>query len=81
MLNGDEQRHSAGRVGPQTCSVEETAVHLGIGRTLAYELIRRGEFPVPVIRLGRRIVVPRAALDALLGLGESSVSACSGQDA
>ena len=80
MLNGNGQRYLARRVGPQTYSVEEAAAHLGIGRTLAYELIRRAEFPIPVIRLGRRIVVPRAALDALLGLDESARSAPSGQE-
>lgn len=51
----------------KTYTVEEAADRLGIGRTLAYELIRCGEFPVGVIRLGRRIVVPRAPLDELLG--------------
>ena len=44
-----------------TLSVEETAVALGISRTLAYELVARRE--LPSIRLGRRIVVPRRALD------------------
>ena len=60
-------------------TVEQAASRLAIGRTLAYELIRRGEFPVPAIRLGRRIVVPMAKLDALLGAGEppSHPSACS----
>ena len=49
-------------------STEPAAQILGIGRTLAYELIRRGEFPVKPIALGeRRIVIPCAALDALLG--------------
>jgi hypothetical protein len=43
---------------------------LGIGRGLAYELARSGGFPVPVIRCGRRLVVPAAALDELLGLSE-----------
>ena len=41
---------------------------LGIGRTLAYRLARTGGLPVPVLRLGRRLVVPRAALDRALRL-------------
>ena len=45
-------------------SVEEAANLLGISRSLAYELAARGE--LPVLRLGRRIVVPRAALERLL---------------
>ncbi len=45
-------------------SVEETAVLLGISRAFAYELVARGE--IPSLRLGRRIVVPRLAIDELL---------------
>lgn len=39
---------------------------LGIGRSLTYELLRRGEFPVRVLRLGSRVRVPTADLIALL---------------
>jgi excisionase family DNA binding protein len=46
------------------CTVEQAGRLLGISRTLAYELAGQGE--LPVLRSGRRIVVPRAALDALL---------------
>jgi len=41
-------------------SITETASLLGISRALAYELARRGE--LPTMQLGRRRVVPRAAL-------------------
>lgn len=41
---------------------------LGIGRSLAYELARRGEFPVPVLRVGTQYRVPTAALRELLGV-------------
>jgi hypothetical protein len=41
---------------------------LGVGRTVAHELARRGEFPVRVLRLGRRYVVPTADLIEVLGL-------------
>lgn len=34
----------------------------GIGERLAYELARRGEFPVPVLRLGRLLRVRTADL-------------------
>ena len=37
---------------------------LGISRSLAYELVRRGE--IPSLRLGRRIVVPVRALEELV---------------
>jgi excisionase family DNA binding protein len=48
-----------------TLTIEEAAKALGIGRTLAYEAIKRGE--IPTIRIGRRLLVPRSALDQLLG--------------
>jgi len=50
-----------------TTDVETAALILGIGRTLAYDLVRTNEFPVRLIRIRRRIRVPVAALLALLG--------------
>ena len=47
-----------------TFTVTEVAELLGIARTSAYECVRRGE--IPSLTLGRRLVVSRAALDALL---------------
>jgi excisionase family DNA binding protein len=47
-------------------SVEETGLLLGISRAFAYELVARGE--LPAIKLGRRRLVPKAALLALLEL-------------
>lgn len=41
---------------------------LGIERTTAYELARRNEFPVPVIRVGRSLRVSAAMLLRLLGV-------------
>ena len=34
----------------------------GLGRALAYELARTGDFPVPVIRVGARYKVPVAGV-------------------
>lgn len=45
-------------------SVTEAASILGIGRNLCYEAIRRGE--VPAIRIGKRVLIPIAALERLL---------------
>ena len=56
---------------PLTLTVEEAAAALGVGRSTAYELARTGG--IPVIRLGRRIVVPTAALAELLGVGRSEL--------
>ena len=47
-----------------TLTVEETARILGISRNSAYALI--AEKSLPHLRLGRRIVVPRSALERLL---------------
>jgi excisionase family DNA binding protein len=41
--------------------IEEAAQVLRIGRSKAYELIRSGE--LPVVRIGRAVRVPRAALE------------------
>lgn len=52
-----------------TLSVEGAADALGISRALAYEAIKRGE--IPHIRIGKRILVPKAQLDRLLAYGHS----------
>jgi hypothetical protein len=41
---------------------------LGMGRTTAYEAVRRAEFPVPVMRIGSRYRVVTAHLLDLLGV-------------
>jgi excisionase family DNA binding protein len=51
----------------QTLTIEEAAAVLGIDRSTAYALAAADQLPVPVIRLGRRMVVSRAALDQVLG--------------
>jgi excisionase family DNA binding protein len=50
--------------GRLTLTVEEAAALLGISRAFAYEAVRRGE--IPSIRIGRRVLVPRVALDRLV---------------
>jgi excisionase family DNA binding protein len=51
-------------------TVAEAAKLLGISRAFAYELVSRGE--LPVIRLGRRIVVPKVALLELVGVSTAA---------
>jgi excisionase family DNA binding protein len=46
-------------------TIDEAAVVLRISRQSAYEAARRGE--IPTIRLGRRVLVPRRALEKLIG--------------
>jgi hypothetical protein len=43
---------------------------LGMGRTKAHELARAGRFPVPVLRHGRRYIVPVAPIQHLLHLAQ-----------
>jgi excisionase family DNA binding protein len=49
---------------PLALSVREAAKLLGLGRASAYEAVRAGQ--IPSLRFGKRIVVPRAALDRML---------------
>ncbi len=52
---------------PATYSVPQAGQLLGIGRNAAYEAARKGE--IPTIRIGGRVLVPRAALERLLAEG------------
>jgi excisionase family DNA binding protein len=54
-------------IEPLTYSVETVAGLLGISRGLCYELVRRGE--IPVLRLGRRLVISRVAFERWLETG------------
>jgi excisionase family DNA binding protein len=49
----------------RTHSLEETAAILGISRSAAFRAAARGE--IPVLRVGRRLLVPSARLAQLLG--------------
>jgi excisionase family DNA binding protein len=64
----DDGARSSGHLGERdrlVLTIAEAAEVLGISRAFAYELATRGE--LPVIRLGRRRLVPRKALLAMLG--------------
>lgn len=54
---------------PPMLTVPQAARMLGIGRTLAYELVRTDAWPTPVIRAGRLIKIPTAPLLELLATG------------
>jgi excisionase family DNA binding protein len=51
-------------LAPLTYQIEEAAKLLGIGRNHCYEAAKRGE--IPCIRIGRRLLIPRAALEEML---------------
>jgi excisionase family DNA binding protein len=50
--------------GRATVSIVDAARRLGIGRNQAYAAAARGE--IPVIKIGKRLLVPKAALDRML---------------
>ncbi len=58
-----------------TLTISQAAVLLGVGRNLAYEVAARdGELAgVPVIRIGRRLLIPHARLLAVLGIDHEAL--------
>ena len=70
-VNPDDTRYSGTpiRIKPSpderlTLTVEEAAKLLGISRAFAYESVRRGD--IPHIKIGRRLLIPKAKLNELL---------------
>lgn len=53
---------------PTVVSIMTAARALGLSRTYAYELAKRGEFPCRIIRVGTAYRVPTAELRKLLGV-------------
>ena len=51
---------------PALIDVPTAAAVLGIGRSLAYDLVRTDRWPTPVLRVGKLIRIPTAALRRLL---------------
>jgi excisionase family DNA binding protein len=47
-----------------TLTIEEAAEELGISRGKGYDAAKSGE--IPTIKIGRRLLVPRVALDRML---------------
>ena len=48
----------------RTFTVEEAAAQLGLCRNTGYAMAKNGS--LPTLRMGRRLLVPKAALDRLL---------------
>ena len=46
----------------------------GIGRTVAFELARTGQFPCRLLRVGVKYRVPRSAIFEALGVDETAVA-------
>jgi hypothetical protein len=61
---------------PPTVSLYPTAAGiLGVGRSSAYEMVRTGEWPTRVLRLGKLIKVPTAELLAYVGVTDDGPEA------
>ena len=59
-------------IGERLCvSVPEAAKMIGISRNLAYEMVKQKQ--LPVIKFGKRLVVPRVALEKRLAELEAGV--------
>ena len=69
----------AGTPEPLTLSLAEAAKVLGIGVSTAYRLCSRGEFPVPVLRIGGTVKVSTKRLRASVDGDIESVSVESGR--
>ncbi len=61
---------------PTVLTIPETAKILRIGRNSAYEAARRGQ--IPTIKIGKRLLVPREALERQLA--QAKVKMDSGRD-
>ena len=66
-------------VSSLTVTIPEVAKALGISRGLAYDLARRDALPVPIIKLGRRMVLSRKAIEALLEGRQLGPEVCNGK--
>ena len=58
---------------PLTYDVVEAGRLLGLGRNASYEAAKTGQ--IPTIRIGRRLLVPKAALERMLNTGGGFTSA------
>jgi excisionase family DNA binding protein len=63
-LGHDDAQAHPGHTERLTYTVVAAARLLGICRNTAYQLVASNQ--IPTIRLGRRLLVPKAALDRLL---------------
>ena len=64
-----------GQVTGGTYTIIEAAKKLGISRNTCYEAAKQGQ--IPTIKIGKRILVPMAALDKMLA-GEGTSKSVAG---
>lgn len=73
------KQRGAALLGRATCSIEEAAAFLEVGRSTAYAAARDGS--LPVLRISHRLLVSVPRLLALVGVDEGSSAPCEGGDA
>jgi predicted DNA-binding transcriptional regulator AlpA len=59
----------------RTLDIPEVAALLGISSASAYALARQNRLPVPVIRVGKRLLVSRVAVEQLIQGSDRAVQA------
>lgn len=57
---------------PAAVDLPTAARALNLGRTGAYSMAKRGDFPVPLLRMGSQYRARRADLLALLGVADTA---------
>lgn len=70
-MSKNELTHDELLALPVTVDVVTAGRAFGISRDGAYDLVRRGAFPVRTIRVGRALRVPRAELLRVLGVADA----------
>jgi predicted DNA-binding transcriptional regulator AlpA len=64
--------HETPRMQTRVYTIEQVGTMLGLSRNSAYSAARDGTLPVAVIKIGRRLMVSKAALDKFLGIEEEA---------
>lgn len=71
--SGPRDNYTSGNIQhsalPAVLDVPQAARLLGIGRTLAYELVRTDQWPTPIIRVGHLIKIPSGPMIELMSTG------------
>lgn len=73
-LRGPSERRQVDTAAGATMSLAEAAQILGIHRTTAWSLHKRGAFPVPVLKVGSNLRVVKAHLQLFMETGEPVAS-------
>lgn len=68
-IEDESQPTRANGTSRQTMSLAEVADVLGVHRTTVWALYKRGELPIPVLKIGSRLRVVRAHLDRFMEAG------------